>query len=178
MALKTLLCLASLLLSCYWRNRKRAVGIAVLVIRPSHLPMKLLPAAGDQSQTFPCSSCSIEQLQLSGRETCALWTSAPSPPRLHPTTQITNNEDCVRLRLSSEQTSEVHCSGAKRQHLLFLTWCPHGWQPGSFQHHIMEQKKNSNNSQRLHYNNIWKWLKYFITTWRFKPVAYGAVKSN
>lgn len=107
MVLNNLLHLVSLLLTCSWRNRKRAVGISVLIIRPSHLLKKLLPAAVKQSQTSLCSSSSIEQLQLSSKETYTLWTCALSPPCLHPTAQLPNNGDCVWLRLSSEQTSEA-----------------------------------------------------------------------
>jgi len=79
------------------------------MIRPNHLQKKLLPAAVKQSQTSPCSSSSMEQLQLSSREhICTdllpLAFILPDP--------LLNKEGCVQPRLSSDIWSwsqTVHC---------------------------------------------------------------------
>lgn len=102
------------------KGGKRAVGISTLIMRPSHLLKKLLPAAVKESRTSLCSSSSMEQLRLSIREMFTLWTFALSLPCLHPTTQLPNNGACGSLRLGSEQTSEAglqtnHCGRAERQ---------------------------------------------------------------
>lgn len=64
---------------------KQTIGIFILIISPSHLQKKLVPAAVRESCTSLCSSFSIEQLWLSCREThMLLWSLALSPQCLHP----------------------------------------------------------------------------------------------
>lgn len=105
MVLYNLFCIVRLLLTCSWRNRKQAVGISSLIIRPSHLVKKLLPAAVERSQTlsalliFNRAAAALQQRNIYTLDLCP-FSSVPSSH--HSTAQQWRL--CVVL---SEQTSEA-----------------------------------------------------------------------